>query len=308
MRFWQDLFKDSALYRAVIVSRQERRIRNFYKGVYEDIKKQTEAYQQYDTVDFSARRTLLNGLQNEILIRMNQIDLQTKDLIIGGVNSQVERVLQNNQTFLNNLGYSTYQTNPQFVANVADKIVTGKLYNETWNLSTAIWGNNARRQAEIREIIARGVLQGKSTAEIAKQLEQYVNPQRKSPVISGTNAEIDYNAQRLARTSIQHAYQLAFVEATKNNPFVEAYRWITSGASNVCAVCIDREEGDHFGLGAGIYPKDELPLDHPNGNCTFEVVSSWSEEDARSAVMDWMFGEGDEELNEQLDYFVENLK
>lgn len=308
MGFWQNIFGDSAFYRSIIVARQERQIRNFYKQAYEEIKEQTDYYQSFDGESFAQRRLLLNRLQDEISRRMDSVDLQTERVVTSGVMSEVERVLQNNKTFLNNLGYTSYQLNPTLTVSVADKIVTGKLYNQTWNLSTAIWGNKVGRQREIREIIAKGVLKGQSTAEIAKQLEKYVNPARKSPVMSGTSASIDYNAQRLARTSVQHAYQLAFVEATKDNPFVEAYRWITSGGSNVCALCIERESTDAYGLGEGIFPKDELPLDHPNGNCTFEIVTSWTESDARAAVMDWMFGEGDEELNEQLDIFAESLR
>lgn len=306
MGFWKNLFRDSALYRAFIVSRQEREIRRFYTDAYEDIRKQTEYYQRFNDDTFATQRVRLNRLENEIRLRMDSIDSKTEKLVSSGVTSEVERVLQNNQTFLNNLGYTNYQLNPRFTVSVADKVITGQIYNG-FGLSSSIWGNNAGRQRQIREIISRGILQGKSTAEIAKQLEQFVNPKRRSPVMSGTNSSIDYNAQRLARTSVQHAYQLAFVEATKDNPFIEAYRWITSGMSNVCQLCISREEDDEYGLGAGIYPKDALPLDHPNGNCTFEVVTSWSEEDARAAVMDWMFGEGDEELNEQLDKFAESL-
>ena len=120
--------------------------------------------------------------------------------------------------------------------------------------------------------------------------------------------KIDYNAQRLARTMISHAYEESFVAVTKNNPFIEAYQWITSGSDRVCEICIDRESSDHYGLGPGIYPKDALPLDHPNGMCTFDVVITMTDEEISDAIADWYLGEGDPEMNKRIDDYVEEMK
>ena len=298
-------FVDAENYRAVVVSQQEKTIRKFYEDLLKDIQKQIKSL---DAKSDETNRVYLNSLKNEINSKVRQINLQTGSIITNGVSSVTERVLQNNQVFLNNLGFAEYTYNPQLVVSMSDFVVSGKLYGNKWSLSSSIWGNNLRTQRDINQIVARGIVQNKSTYEIAKQLEKYVNPDVKLPVQSGVMGEVDYNAQRLARTMVQHAYQEAFVEATKDNPFVEAYQWITSGMSNVCALCIEREEADEYGLGPGIYPKDALPLDHPNGNCTFDIVTSWDEESAREAVFDWNFGElNDEELEEALDKFADTF-
>ena len=75
--------------------------------------------------------------------------------------------------------------------------------------------------------------------------------------------QVDYNAQRLARTLVQHAYQQSIVEVTLNNPFITSYMWISNG-SRACEKCIEMD--------GNIYEKDQLPLDHPNGMCIIEMV------------------------------------
>lgn len=303
--FKDNPFKDAENYRAVVISRQERSIRKFYQDLTKEINREIKSL---DAESDETNRLYLTQLKLELNARINQITNQTSSVIRDGVESITERVLENNQVFLNNLGFAEYKYNPKLVVSMADYVVSGKLYGDKWSLSSSIWGNSLKTQRDINKIVSRGIIEGKSTYEIAKQLEKYVNPDIAHPVMYGTNGQIDYNAQRLARTMTQHAYQEAFVEATKDNPFIEAYQWITSGMSNVCALCIEREEADDYGLGAGIYPKDSLPLDHPNGNCTFDIVTTWDEDSAREAVFEWNFGElEDEELSEALDDFADTF-
>lgn len=303
--FRDNPFSDAENYRAVVISYQERRIRKFYRDMYDELKRELR---NLDANSNETDRRYLNDLKSEMNARVNQITLQTDKLVRDGVTTTTERVLENNRVFLNNIGFYNYQINPQLVASMSDFVISGKLYENKWSLSSAIWGSGKRIQFDINRIVARGILEHKSTYEIAKQLEKYVNPDVSRVVQVGTLGEVDYNAQRLARTMVQHAYQEAFVAATKDNPFVEAYRWITSGASNVCQLCIQREEEDEYGLGEGVYPKDALPLDHPNGNCTFEIVTVWDEDSAYDAVMEWQFGDlDDEELAEALDKFAETF-
>lgn len=298
-------FADAENYRATTISYQERRIRKFYRDMYKELQREIKSL---DADSSETDRRYLNQLKDELGARINQITLQTDKLIRDGVTTTTERVLENNKTFLNGIGFSNYNVSPQLVSTMADYVISGKLYGGKFSLSSSIWGSGKRTQFDINRIISRGILEHKSTYEIAKQLEKYVNPNVLHPIKSGVMGEVDYNAQRLARTMVQHAYQEAFVASTIDNPFIEAYKWVTSGLSNVCQLCIAREEDDEYGLGAGIYPKDALPLDHPNGNCTFDIVTVWDEDSAREAVMDWKFGDlDDEELAEALERFSESF-
>ena len=66
-------------------------------------------------------------------------------------------------------------------------------------------------QGDIQYIVAQGIASQKSAFDIAKDLEKYVDPSAKkdwawSKVYPGTKKVVDYNAQRLARTMVSHAY------------------------------------------------------------------------------------------------------
>ncbi len=296
-------FADAEWFRNILFSRNSRSIRNFYKDLFKDLEKDVE---KLDPNKDSLNRIWINNFAEELKRNINRVGNNVEPLIQSSSKNMVERVLDNNRVFLNNIGFYNYRVSPQLVSQMVDVVISGKLYDGKFSLSSSIWGNNQRVLRDINRIVSRGIAKGQSTYEIAKNLEKYVNPDyRKS--IYGSQGEVDYNAQRLARTMVQHAYQEAFVACTKDNPFIEAYRWVTSGAHNVCTVCIERETQDDYGLGEGIYPKDALPLDHPNGNCTFEIVTSWDEDSARYAVSEWAFDNGDPELNEEIDEFVKTL-
>lgn len=211
---------------------------------------------------------------------------------------------------------------------IVRNIVNGTIYQKGWSLSNAIWGHTKNFNEKITNIVARGTAQGKGALEIAKDLERFVSPTeaKESRIIrswvyrkdengnwiyeknpDGTikhdengvpirkkfsetyfPGRVDYNAQRLARTMISHAYQQSFEAVNRNDPFVIGYRWVTSNFhGRVCEICREREETDQYGLGTGVFPKDELPLDHPNGMCTFEAVIPDDMETIATRLADW---------------------
>jgi SPP1 gp7 family putative phage head morphogenesis protein len=161
-------------------------------------------------------------------------------------------------------------------------------------LSRSIWNSTSKAKKDINTIIAEGIAQNKSTYDIAKDLEKYVNPSAKkdwawSKVYPGTNKVVDYNAQRLARTMVSHAYQQAFVRVTKPNPFVTKYRWLASNSNRVCELCNSRD--------GVLFEKDDLPMDHPNGMCTFTAVIDQPMTDIADRIADWALGQPDSELD-----------
>jgi hypothetical protein len=92
---------------------------------------------------------------------------------------------------------------------------------------------------------------------------------------------------------------------TEKNPFVEAYQW-NNGTANTCPLCIDLATQDRFGLGNGVFPKNEVPLDHPNGFCYITSIMS-SRDDVDKALIDWINGTGDVGMNQQLDEFARDM-
>lgn len=302
-----DPFREAEDYKTNLMSQSEREIRKFYEHSYRIISNRINRLSDRTDESSVADRLYFESLQREIQQQLNIIDGNLNTLITNNVNNVLSETMSVNNAYLNSLGFKYTRTNPTLIVDMSNRILTGQLYSGKWTLSNAIWGNSVSIQQEINRIISRGIIQGKSTYQIAKQIEKYVNPNYTRIVASGTRGRVDYNAQRLTRTMIQHAYQEAFVQATKDNPFIIGYKWITSGMANVCELCIERETTDEYGLGEGVFPKDELPLDHPNGNCTFDIVSIYSEDEIQDMVADWNNGTGDSELSGELDYFISEL-
>lgn len=170
---------------------------------------------------------------------------------------------------------------------VVESIINGTVYRAVdnlgdrapnWGLSKSIWGHTEKTIKDIHEIIAQGVANGTDTYSIAKQLEQYVQPEKRKAwdwgkVYPGTAKHVDYNSQRLARTLINHAYQQTFKEEGEFNPWIEYYIWHSVFAhGRTCQVCMDMD-GNYYAKDGVANPAKgilgEMPLDHPNGLCYF---------------------------------------
>lgn len=308
-----NLFAYSQVRRSRIVRQQQKQIKKAYEEALKEITKSVDKLYGKNDVSSSMRRVYLNKLKDDIKNQMDIVDGKTETIIKDNIGLMAEEVAKNTQMYNSKIGLNAIVNSTSLKHRVVTNIITGKVYDSKFTLSSSIWGDNKRRLNEINRIIARDILQNKGVYDIAKDLERFVNPKARkdydwSKMFPGSRRKIDYNAQRLARTMVSHAYQQAFVEATINNPFVAAYRWVTSGGDRVCPICIDRESTDQFGLGPGIFPKDRLPLDHPNGMCTFECVMAMSDEEVGEAIADWYLGEGDETMNDMIYRYVNDLK
>lgn len=290
--------KNAEQVRESVTMQQQKEIRKLYQQLYQSI---TKKVGQMGNGNLQKQNLIL--LQRDIKNRISQLNSDIQNGIVRDMRIVANEVVEDTRTFLRQCGFKDEDIHNAF-SYVPDEIIrnilTGNVYQEGWTLSGAIWGYNKKVQDDIDKIISIGTAQGKSAYEIAKDLEQYVDPSARKPsrVIQKTRkatindvragraryvgeeivdrfyfGKVDYNAQRLARTLISHAYQQSFMRVNENDPFVKGYRWITSNFhGRVCGVCRDRAETDQFGLGVGVFPKDQLPLDHPNGMCVFEAV------------------------------------
>lgn len=108
-------------------------------------------------------------------------------------------------------------------------LIDGRMYRDGKSLSRRIWNRTDQLQGSIEDILTQGIAQHRSALQIAQDLEAYVSPKAKMPVSWLTlypdipfDRQIDYNAQRLARTAINHAYWTANMAAAKANPFCRA--------------------------------------------------------------------------------------
>lgn len=166
-------------------------------------------------------------------------------------------------------------------------------------LSKRIWNNAALQGGQIEEIIAQAVTKGESPIKLAKALEAYLKPDIIQPDDWNDIYEIpftlkvDYNAKRLAVTSMRHAFWGATIAAAHDNPYAEFFHWELTPAHVIFDICDAHAEHDE-GLGTGNYPIDAAPLPHPWCTCLWYVDSHKSLEQIGRELKDWAEGRRDD--------------
>lgn len=271
---------------------QQRQIQRLYENAAKEVAKQAEKAPRVPSD--ALRKQYLNQLQKQLNERFEKIRTEIESTVKDNMKKTTEAVVKDNVNFLRRVGMPVEGAFSHVPDEVVRSVATGQLYEGKWSLSRAIWKNTKRTQKDVQSVIAQGIAQNKSAYEIAKDLEKYVDPSAKkdwdwSKVYPGTAKKVDYSAQRLARTMVSHAFQQSFVETTKKNPFVTKYQWVSSNSARVCPICADRD--------GQLYEKDDLPLDHPNGMCTFIAIIEDSMVTIADRIADWALGSSDPELD-----------
>lgn len=286
--------RDGEKARLNITKAQEDEISKLYRQVYLDLKKKMDKLSHSGTASESLRKTYLNKMVKELKAAYKSLGVGLEKSIEKGIGDTATAVVQNNADWLKKAGLTIEGAYSYVPKDIVSMLVTGQLYGEGWTLSKAIWGQSQKHAEDINKIVAAGVAANKSAYDIAKDLEQYVNPEARkewdwSKVYPGTSKKVDYNAQRLARTMVSHAYQQSLLATTKYNPFVTGYKWRSAHTHRTCELCNSRD--------GQVYSANDLPLDHPNGLCTFLVELEGSLEDVANRLGDWANGAEDPALD-----------
>lgn len=299
--------------RKAITNQQLRQIKSMYQEIADQYSRRIENLLSKTNISSILRTQYLNEYQKQLADELGKANRRIESNIKSGMKQTAEAVLEDEIRRAKELGFAgitgKYSNIP---TDVVETIISGQLYQSDWSLSSAIWGTNKKIQQDCQNIVARGIAANKGVYEVAKDLEAYVNPEARKTYkwardYPGSNKVIDYNASRLARTMMSHAYQEAFERSTAKDPWVEAYQWNTGHNNRVCPLCIEREENDSYGLGQGVYPKGEVPLDHPNGQCFLTIVQTKSTNDVVNDLANWYNGTGNEKMNGLIDEFAYSL-
>jgi len=194
---------------------------------------------------------------------------------------------------------------------VLEAILKGDLYRDGRGLTERVWKTSRSFGNDIGYIIKRGLVEKKGAVALAKDLEQFLKPEARRPWSWGKvypnlrTKQVDYSAQRLARTSITHAYRESQYRSAERNPFVDAIHWHLSEQHYERQVrlwgrdeCDDYAEQNDYGLGVGNYPKGEVPLSHPMCLCTTMPVVSKSLDSIADELRAWMHGGDNPVLDE----------
>lgn len=279
--------------RVQLTQKQQKQIEQIYKGVAKDIDERIKKLPNVPSAPL--QKAYLENLKSQILDELNKASSDLQSMIEGSMKSVAESVLDSTLDFAKKVGFSVEGLYSHVPDEIVKSVASGQLYDGNWTLSKAIWKNHMKTQYNVNTVVSKGIAENKSAYAIAKDLEKYVDPSAEKPwnwskVYPGVGKKIDYNAQRLARTMVSHAYQQAFVRSTVKNPFVTKYRWDASNSARVCPICAERD--------GQLYDKNDLPLDHPNGMCTFEAVIPDSMEGIADRVADWAYGADDQALDD----------
>lgn len=284
-------FSSAEEQRLKITQQQQAHIANLYRQAAKEVGKLAEKAPRVPSD--AIRQQYLRTLQGQIEDQLKDIEGQLNSEIRSSMSSVTKATVAYAKAFLKENGLPIKGAYSHVPADIVQSVASGQLYSGNWTLSKALWLHTAGTQQDVQSIVAQGIIQNKSAYDIAKDLEKYVDPDARkdwewSKVYPGTSKVVDYNAQRLARTMVSHAYQQAFVRTTQKNPFVTKYKWDSAGGERMCEICEDRD--------GKLFDKDDLPLDHPNGMCTFTAVMD-DLETIGERLGDWAAGKNDPELD-----------
>lgn len=265
------IFKDSEKIKEEIMESQQKEIIKLYNDWADEIGERAEYYSHKTNASAPLSERYYKELQKQLRQTSHDVSNQVYGKIKSNMYKVSDAVVADNVNWLKSLGFPADGLNAAFSyvpEETVRNLVTGKIYESGWSLSSRIWGDNEDTLKDIYKIMAKGVAENRPIYDIAKNLEAYVRPNarlpwnlRMSDGVKIFKKQVDYNAQRLARTLVQHSYQQSFLATTQKNPFVLDYIWHSNG-SRACELCLSRD-GQHFN-------KDELPMDHPNGMCVME--------------------------------------
>lgn len=258
--------------------RQERYIRKKYNEWAREVKQESERLSKANDVN---RDREFAKFYYQLRNGSRKLSSEINGEIKSNADTIGEIVVRTNKKWLSSLGLSTDSLDYRLSAakdSAIRSILSGNLYSNGQPLSDRIWNATESNLKDIYSIIGRGIALNMSPDQIAVQLEKYLNTSKNigysmkgySQSINGPmkymgiqNNKVDWRAQRLVRTVLQHAYQQSLIATTKDNPLVVGYIWHADGAHS-CPICLDRDNT--------MYSAESMPLDHPNGQCDFEVV------------------------------------
>lgn len=288
-----------------LTKEQEQEIANTYKQVADKVKKKLKSIPDNGTATSALKKQQLQQLKKLLDSEYKsmrdkigkQIEQKAKETTQGPINAAKE--------FAKKLGFVKLEESYASVPNdVISSIVTGQVYDGDWSLSSALWKDVQHKQKDINKVIADGVSMNKSAFDIAKDLEEYVDPKAKKSwdwkkVYPGVSSKIDYSAQRLARTMPAHAYQQSLEATVKNNPFIDGYIWHSGTGKRTCEICRERD--------GKFFAKGKLPMDHPNGRCTF-ITKGQSMMDISDRLADWVNGKSDKGIDKYMEDLYGKVK
>lgn len=291
-------FRGADRLRDQLNAEQKREIHQLYVDVYNDVRGEIDRLKNLpQTASTRLQIMRLKQVEEDVHDAYHDLYAGLEGRIVNNMTSVSSAVVTGTAGFLSSVGLSMGARYTSFTTDIVEDLYFGKVYKGNWMLSSAIWGDYKGVCDDVSRIVAKGVAEGKGTYDIAKALETYVNPNARKPwdwsrFYPGSKLKVDYNAVRLARTEISHAYQLSIIRQAAANPFASGIIWHRHGMHD-CEFC-DRMVAENP------HPINDCPMDHPNGFCTYTIELTKSLDDIADEIMKWVNGGENERLDEYM--------
>lgn len=267
-----------------LIAEQQKFLDSLLLKTHRDIAKVLDDFADADDL---IKQSRLRGLQREI-----------EDVYFGEMRTLEDHIVKNLTTSINievqgriNAGMALmYDISPKFaeqipkifatVPRLALQAVLTRRYSDGLLFSDRLWNLSNFGSTRILDTVAEGVLKGWSARDLSSALEKFLLgaiPDVEYEQITALTpaykyatrikGDIRYNAMRLARTELAHAYSEASIQSAKVAPWVRGLKWNLSASHPRPDICDYWATADPDGLGRGVYLPDNTPVDHPNGLC-----------------------------------------
>ena len=196
--------------------------------------------------------------------------------------------------------------------NVPDKvilgIINGGFYKDNKSLSERIWNYSNKNIEDVQRIFIDGLAQKTPYKDLVKQLQAYVDPKvqtySKVSSINKTYGRVEYNAMRMLRTSMNHAFLNANIEKWSKNPFIKKVKWCLSsahsdrmhGRTDIC----DDINGKEFNV-------KDVPTPHPNCLC-YQIPVTDDLNKVADDLKSWVNGKPNKALDKMFNIPAEEKK
>lgn len=268
-----------------LVVEQQKFLDKLLLKAHQDISRILDDYADDDGI---IKRARLKALQREIedfyFEEINSMQVYLVRNMTQSINREVDGRIRAGMVYMYDISPRFSEQIPKLFVTIPDlalRAVLSRRYDDGLLFSERIWKLGQFGATKIMDTVAEGVLKGWSASDLSKALEKIL----RGKVIEGIDYEqlapfspsykyatairgdIRYNAMRLARTELAHAYSEASIQCAKIAPWVLGLKWNLSASHPKPDICDKWATDDLYGLGKGVYKPDRVPVDHPNGLC-----------------------------------------
>ena len=138
------------------------------------------------------------------------------------------------------------------------------------DLSSKVYGTDNLLTGRVDRMVNEALARGLTAREFAAEAARFIDP--------STPGGVRYAAMRLARSEINNAYHAQAVADANEKPWVNAMRWHLSSSHPKADVCNEYAQEDKYNMGAGVFPKKEVPR-KPHPHCYCYVTPEVEDED-----------------------------